>query len=94
MDNWQLFVAAGLPTVTVLVAMWRSDKRMDGLDKRIDGFDKRIDGLDARMDRFEAKVDKRFDHLEGRMDRLSDGLHEIHLMLGRHDARLDNLEKK
>ncbi len=76
MNNWQLFIAAGLPTLTVLVAMWRSDKRMDGLDARLD------------------RMDARFDHVEGRIDRVGDTLHEIHLMLGRHDARLDSLEKK
>ena len=40
------------------------------------------------------KVDPRFDHLEDRIDRLVDGLHEIYLMLGWHEACLDNLEKK
>ena len=73
MNNWQLFIAAGLPTLTILVSIWRTDKRLDGID--------------ARLDHLKVR-------LEGRIDRVADTLHEIHLMLGRHDARLDSLEKK
>ncbi len=94
MSNQQLYLAIGVPSslalanlVIVLVGFLLQarniDKRFDAQDKRFDGQDKRFDGYDKRFDRLESKVD--------RMDTV---LHEIHLMLGRHDARLDALEKE
>ena len=87
MPNQQLYLAIGVPSslalanlVIVLVGFLLQARN---IDKRFDAQDKRFDAQDKRFDRLESKVD--------RMDTV---LHEIHLMLGRHDARLDALEKE
>ena len=55
MTNWQLFISAGLPSVLVLVSIWRMDKRMDLLDARQDRTDARIESLRTEMAaRFES----------------------------------------
>jgi len=76
MTNWQLFLAAGLPTITVLLSIWRADKRADQME--------------ARQDR----TDGRLDRIEGRIDRIADDMKQFYMILGKHDARLDHLEKK
>ncbi len=94
MSNQQLYLAIGVPSavafanlVIVLVGFLLQarniDSRFDQQDKRFDQQDKRFDQQDGRFDRLEAKV-----------DRMDTTLHEIHLMLGQHDARLDALEKE
>ncbi len=87
MSNQQLYLAIGVPSavafanlVIVLVGFLVQGRN---IDKRFDQQDKRFD-----------QQDKRFDRLESKVDRMDSTLHEIHLMLGRHDARLDALEKE
>lgn len=46
------------------------------------------------MDRLDAKIENAQDKMIARIDRVVDKLTDIHLMLGRHDARLDTLEGK
>ncbi len=76
MTNWQLFLAAGLPTITVLLSIWRADKRADQME--------------ARQDRMEAALGV----TNSRIDRIADDMKQFYMILGKHDARLDHLEKK
>ncbi len=87
MSNQQLYLAIGVPSILALanLAIVLIGFLVQGrsIEKRFDQQDKRFDQQDKRFDRLEAKV-----------DRMDTTLHEIHLMLGRHDARLDALEKE
>ena len=87
MTNQQLYLAIGVPSlfglanlIIVLVGFLVQSRN---LDKRFDQQEKRFD-----------QQDKRFDRLESKVVRMDTTLHEIHLMLGRHDVRLDALEKE
>ena len=94
MTNQQLYLAIGVPSLLALanLVIVPVGFLLQGrnIDSRFDQFDKRFDQYDKRLD----QNDSRFDRLESKLDRIDTVLHEIHLMLGRHDARLDALEKE
>jgi hypothetical protein len=69
MDNVQLYIAAGLPTMAVLVGILVNQRALDRMERR-------MDRIEARLDRIEAD------------------LREFYRVLGQHQARLDNLEKR
>jgi hypothetical protein len=76
MNDLQLFIAAGLPTITVLAGILLSQRSVDRLDRRVDRIESRLDRMETRLDRIELD------------------LREFYRVIGMHDARLDNLEKK
>ncbi len=94
MNDVQLFIAAGLPTLTVLIGILLNMRSIADLDKRIDSLDKRIDGLDKRIDSLEQRMEARFDRLEARVDRIEADMREFYRVMGIHEARLDNIEKR
>ena len=47
----------------------------------------------SRIDKLETRMDTRFTELNGRVDRIQADLITFYRDLGRHDSRLDNLEK-
>jgi hypothetical protein len=79
MNNVQLYLAMGVPTLAVLIGAYFNQRSLERLEGRLSG---RIDGLERRMDRLEA-----------RLDRIEADLREFYRTLGQHEARLDNLEK-
>jgi len=87
MSDLQLFFAAGLPTITVLIGILLSQRSTDKLEKRIDGVDKRIDSLEQR-------IDSRFNRVESRLDRIEADLREFFRTVGQHEIRMDALEKR
>ena len=80
MNNVQLYIVVGLPTLTVLVGMFINQRSFDRLESQVGS---RMDQLGSRLDRLEA-----------RLDRIKADLREFYRTLGQHDARLDNLEKR
>ena len=62
MTNWQLLVAAGLPTATGLITI--------ALALVLNG------------------------RLESRMDRMAADLSQFYLLLGKHDGKIEALEKR
>jgi hypothetical protein len=80
MSNLQLFLAAGLPTISVLIGILLSQRSTDKLEKRIDGF--------------EQRSDTRFDRVESRLDRIEADLREFYSTIGQHEIRMDALEKR
>jgi hypothetical protein len=80
MNNVQLYLALGLPTLTVLVGIFLNQRSFDRLESSLGG----------RMGRIEARLD----HIESRLDRIEADLREFYRTLGQHDARLDNLERR
>jgi len=73
MNNVQLYIAVGLPTVMVLVGIFLNQRSFDRLESSLGG---RMDRLEARLDRIEADLreffrtlgqhDARLDNLEKR----------------------------
>jgi hypothetical protein len=53
MNDVQLYIAIGLPTVTVLVGMYLNQRSFDRLENGLGG---RMDRLETRMDRLEADL--------------------------------------
>ncbi len=80
MSNLQLFLAAGLPTVSVLLGILLSQRSTEKLEKRIDSF--------------EQRTDTRFGRVESRLDRIEADLREFFRTIGQHEIRMDNLEKR
>jgi hypothetical protein len=74
MNNVQLYIAVGLPTVMVLVGIFLNQRSFDRLESNLGG---RMDRLEARLDRIEADLrefyrtlgqhDARLDNLEKRL---------------------------
>ncbi len=69
MTNWQLLIAAGLPTATGLVSI--------ALALTLNG-----------------RLESRMDHFESRLDRMAADLSQFYLMLGKHDGKIESLEKR
>ena len=80
MSNLQLFFAAGLPTVSVLIGIFLSLRATDRLEH----------AMDSRF----SQVESRFDRVETRLDRLKADLRGFYRSLGQHDSRLDAIEKR
>ncbi len=70
----------GIPLLAIFAGIFLNNKQLDKLETR----------LDSRFDR----IDRRFDLLEGRMDKMQSDLSQFYMILGKHDARLDSLERK
>jgi hypothetical protein len=58
----------------------------------------RFNSVDARMDRMQVELNGRMDRMQvelnGRMDRMQADLAQFYRDLGRHDAKIETLEKK
>jgi hypothetical protein len=58
----------------------------------------RFGAIDARLDRLQSETDGKLDrmqtNLNGRMDRMQADLSQFYRDLGRHDAKIETLEKK
>lgn len=85
--NWQLLVAVGLPTATGLetiglavIQNGRNEARFNGIDARFNAMDDRLVAMEGR--------------LQARIDRVASDITSIHLILGRHDGRIEELSKK
>jgi len=73
MNNVQLYIAVGLPTVMVLVGIFLNQRSFDRLESSLGG---RMDRLEVRLDRIEADLrefyrtlgqhDARLDNMEKR----------------------------
>ena len=80
MWNLQLFFAAGLPTITVLLGILLAQRSTDKLEKR--------------TDTLEQRIDQRFNRVESRLDRIEADLREFYRTIGQHETRMDALEKR
>jgi hypothetical protein len=80
MSNLQLFFAAGLPTITVLLGILLAQRAADKLERR--------------TDTLEQWMEQRFGRVESRLDRIEADLREFYRTIGQHETRLDTLEKR
>jgi F0F1-type ATP synthase membrane subunit b/b' len=70
MNNLQLYIVVGLPTLTILVGMFLNQRAFDRLENSLGG---RMDRLEARLDRIEADLREFYRTLgqhEARLDNL------------------------
>lgn len=81
----------GVPLLAILAGIFLNNQQLDKLESRMNA---RFTAMDTRFDKFEANVDSRFNRLESRMDRMQADLSQFYTILGRHEVRLDVLEKR
>ena len=98
MNNWQLLLTAGAPTLTVLVGILLNERRGDRIEARIDRVEAHIERvkqeLKVRIDRVEAHIERVKQEIEARIDRISDDLRVFYRDLGRHEAEITNLKQR
>jgi len=74
--------------IAVLAGILFNNSKLDKLESR----------LDTRINSLEGRLDARITSLEGPMnagfDRMQADMAQFYRILGQHDSRLDNLEKK
>ena len=69
MTNLQLFIAAGLPTLAVLIGILMNQRNTDGLGARLDRVEGRLDRIGSDLREFYRTLgqhDARIDNLEKR----------------------------
>ena len=54
----------------------------------------RFNAIDARFSAIDARLDRMQGELNGRMDRMQADLSQFYRDLGRHDAKIESIEKK
>ena len=67
MNNVQLFIAAGLPTITALIGILLSQRSSERLEHRMDRLEARLDRIEADLREFYRTLgqhDARLDNLE------------------------------
>jgi len=69
---------------SVLVAQLFNNSRLSPVESR----------LEARMDRMQAETTRMQSELTGRIDRIQADLAQFFRELGRHDAKIEAIEKK
>ncbi len=81
--------------IAVLAGILFNNSKLDKLESRLDA---RINSLEGRLDARITSLDTRINSLESRVnagfDRMQADMAQFYRILGQHDSRLDNLEKK
>jgi hypothetical protein len=88
--------------VTIFAGMLFNNSRFNLIDARFTSTDARLDHMQAelngRIDRMQTELNGRMDkmqtELNGRIDRVQGDLGQFFRELGRHDARIESIEKK
>ena len=104
MTVFQLILALGIPSVSVLVGILLNQYGIGRVDSRIDKLDARMNKFEDRLLQVSKDIDDRFrkaeQDAERRNDRILDAIGKIQLdmrgfyrSLGQHEVRLSNLEK-
>lgn len=98
MDNEQMLKV-------IMDLMDKMDKRFDALDNRLDGMDQRFDTMDITLEIMDEKLDRiergqqediqsMLKLINGNVDRISYELDYLSEKTGRHDTKINTLEKK
>ena len=88
--------------VTIFAGILFNNSRFNLIDARFTSIDARLDHmqteLNGRIDRLHNELNGRMDRMQaelnGRIDRVQGDLGQFFRELGRHDARIDSIEKK
>jgi len=106
MNDVQLWIAAGLPTITVLVGILLNQNALSRVEKRVDSLESK---LDLRIDSLESKLESRIDSLESKLERriesqeskeeshyqsLTGDMRRFYQFVGEYSARTESLEHR
>jgi hypothetical protein len=88
--------------VTIFAGMLFNNSHFNTIDARFASIDSRLDRMQAelngRLDSLQTELNGRMDsmqtELNGRIDRVQGDLGQFFRELGRHDARIESIEKK
>jgi hypothetical protein len=95
MTNLQLALSIGIPSLLVLVGIFLNNARFSAIDNRFSAMDGRFTSVEGRIDRMGAELNGRIDRmgsdLNARLDRQQADLAQFYMILGRHEADINNL---
>ena len=74
----------GVPLLAILAGIFFNNSRLERLESRLDG----------RIDSFESRANSRFDRVDLRLDRMQADLSQFYANPGKHEIRLESLEKR
>ena len=102
MTNLQLALSIGIPSLLVLVGIFLNNARFGAIDNRFTSVEGRIDRmgteLNGRIDRMDTELNGRIDKmgsdLNARLDRQQADLSQFYMILGRHEADINNLKEQ
>jgi uncharacterized protein (DUF885 family) len=81
--------------VSILAAQLFNNSRLNAVEERLES---RIDRLQTEINRVQRETDMRMDRMQSeltaRMDRIQADLAQFFRELGRHDAKIEAIEKK
>jgi hypothetical protein len=77
--------------VTIFVGMLFNNHQFGSIETRLNGIDLRIDKMNSDLT---GRIDRMESDLNGRLDRQQADLSQFYETLGRHDAKIEMLEKK
>jgi uncharacterized membrane-anchored protein YhcB (DUF1043 family) len=77
--------------VSIFVGMLFNNSRFSAIDARLDRMQSEMDG---KFDHVQSRMDRMQSELSGRMDRVQGDLGQFFRELGRHDAKIESIEKK
>jgi len=81
--------------VSIFAGILFQNARLDRIESRLtDRIERMQSDLTGRMDRMDAKIDRMQSELSGRIDRIQGDLAQFFRELGRHDAKIESIEKK
>lgn len=95
MNDVQLWIAAGLPTITVLVGILLNQNALSRVEKRVDSLESK---LDLRIDSLESKLERRIESQESKEEShyqsLTGDMRRFYQFVGEYSARTESLEHR
>ena len=77
--------------VSIFVGMLFNNARFGAIDTRLNRMQ---DEMNGKLDQMQSRMDRMQSELSGRMDRVQSDLGQFFRELGRHDAKIESIEKK
>lgn len=91
MTNLQLALSIGIPSLLVLVGIFLNNARFSAIDNRFTATDARIDRMGTELN---GRLDRMGSELNARLDRQQADLAQFYMILGRHEADINNLKEQ
>ncbi len=91
MTNWQLYISAGLPTVTGLVTIAVAVVLNGRMEAKLDSFRSEVE---AKFASLRDEIGSVRGELISRIDRVSDDQKQFYMILGEHKGKIESMEKR
>jgi uncharacterized membrane-anchored protein YhcB (DUF1043 family) len=96
------FIGFAAVIVSIFVGMLFNNARFGAIDTRLNRmqdemngkFDRMQSETDGKFDQMHSRMDRMQSELSGRMDRVQGDLGQFFREIGRHDAKIESIEKK